>query len=225
MKTTMLIVEFLIGGILVLLALMFLAVSFFPDEVQQVFNNIDLSQPLPVSTLLLLSTIFVAIAYTVGIFSEFFAREMFEWLLVRVRKKQVEKYLDDLHKNKVKIEKNPILSKLKDDFSEENNKDQVQLPTGLMRSYVLMKSPELYHNIASQLHRFRLMRILFLTELIFIVAIFRQSLRAISPSLMWALVFLIVAAILTVVVIHSRFKRYCRDIERSYMVLVLDQDP
>jgi hypothetical protein len=67
MRTTMLIVEFLAGGILVSLALLFSVESFFPGEVDIVPDFAG--DTLSTGELLLLSTVFVAVAYTVGICS------------------------------------------------------------------------------------------------------------------------------------------------------------
>jgi len=228
MKTTMLIVEILVGGVLVSLALGALSASLFYDDIQKILSEIgiDLFQPLPASALLLLSTIFVAIAYTVGVLSEPIAREIFERLLLnRVKEEYVEKYLKDLDKYNVDTTNDPILRKLRDNFLKKKEKDQVRFPTGLMRFYILMKNPELYQNTASQLHRFRLMRMLFLAESICIVAIIIKLYRESSSSLLWVLGILIFIAFINVVVIHDRFKRYCRDVGRSYMVLLFDQNP
>jgi hypothetical protein len=73
----MLIVEYLVGGVLVLLALGFLIVSFFPSSVQEILNDLSPYQPQSSIVLVLLSTIFVAIAYAVGVFSEFFCTCVF----------------------------------------------------------------------------------------------------------------------------------------------------
>ena len=91
-----------------------------------------------------------------------------------------------------------------------------------MRFYVLMKNPELYEDISSQLHRYRLLRMLFLAVVLFIVGIAVQMIYESSPFLSCALMFLIVIAVLDVAVIYDRFNRYCRAIERSYTVLMLD---
>lgn len=61
----MLIVEYLVGGVLVLLALGFLIESFFPSSVQKILNDLSPYQPKSSIVQVLLSTIFVAIAYAV----------------------------------------------------------------------------------------------------------------------------------------------------------------
>lgn len=229
MRTTMLIVEFLVGGALLSLALIVCVVSFFPDEIQMIFHEVqvflsDLGiYESTFTVFLLFSTVFVAVAYTVGVFSEFIAREAFEWLFIRVKKKSVKKYLKNLRDCNVNLTKDPILRGLEEYSPKKSKKGCVKFLSGLMRFHVLMKSPELYQDIASQLHRFRLMRILFLAEVFLMVAIIRQLLRGFSSSLMVALVLLTVIAIMNAVVIYDRFKRYNRSIERSYTVLMLDK--
>jgi hypothetical protein len=131
-------------------------------------------------------------------------------------------YLEDLEGYDVNITKSPILKKLKEDLSKNGSKD-VFLPIGLMRFYVFKKSPDLYQDIASQLHRFRLLRILFLANTLSIIAVIRQMLR--GSSSLWILILgiLIFIAHMDFIMIYDRFKRYCRSIERSYTILMLDQ--
>ena len=223
MRTTMLIVEFLVGGILISLALIFSIESLFPGEVDMISRFAG--DTLSTGELLLLSTVFVAVAYTVGIFSEVFARGTFEWMLRRVVRKRVRAYLKslkDLKEYDANLTEDPILKKLEHDYSKRSKKTHIYLPIGLMRFYVLMKNPELYEDISSQLHRYRLLRMLFLAVVLFIVGIAVQMIYESSPFLSCALMFLIVIAVLDVAVIYDRFNRYCRAIERSYTVLMLD---
>lgn len=209
MKTSMLIVEYLVGGVLVLLAVGFLVVSFIPDVIKNILSSLKDYPLQSTGVLILLSTIFVAVAYTLGIFSELFARETFEWLLNIVKKDQLKNYLNETKKMDLDLTNDPIFV------------DKVRLPTGLMRFYVLMKSPDLYQDIASQLHRFRLMRILFLADTICIVAVIRQLFRGSSSLWIWILVILLFIAHMDFIMIYDRFKRYCRSIERSYTILML----
>jgi len=197
MKTTMLIVEFLVGGILVLLALIFLIGSVFLGDILAIPRTLAQDQSLPAGILLLLSTTFVAIAYAVGVFLEPFAREMFEWMLNGIKKESLEE-------DKVGIMETPVL------------KEVGQMKAhGLMRFDVLMKSSKLYQDIASQLHRYRLMRISFLAEIIFILAIIGQLLQEHSSISMWALALITVIFVLVFPPMYDRFERYCRAVGNS----------
>lgn len=80
MKTTTLIIEWLIGGILVSLALVILAFSFFPHEMQGVLSWFNVPQS-PAAYEALVATIVTAIVYAVGVLSEFIGRALFEPLL------------------------------------------------------------------------------------------------------------------------------------------------
>lgn len=200
MKTTILIVEVLVGGMLILLALVFFVSSFFLGDILAIPRGLSQNQSHLVDALLLLSAVFVAIAYTIGVFLETFTRKAFGRMLNEVKMKSLEEYVRDLDKDPyVNLDNSPILKKFKDKLPEGSNEDQVRghwfinllkqkkreqmQEYGIMRFYVLMKSPELYQNIASQLHRFRLMRISFFAEIILILAVARQLLREVTLPL------------------------------------------
>jgi hypothetical protein len=248
MKTTMLIVEFLVGGILVSLALVFFVSSVFLGDIQEV--RYILVQDQSEFVLLLLSTIFLAIAYAVGLFLETFARKIFEEMLDEIKRDSLAKYVKYLDEEyHVDFTKSPILKKFKDELQKKGKEDEVQghwlipflkqivwliVPLkkkkkdrvreyGLMRFYVLMTSSQLYQDIASHLHRYRLMRISFIAEVILIIAIIVELYREITLPMLVAPGILIIVVYLNVLVIRDRFKRYCWAIEKSYRVLVFDQ--
>lgn len=214
MKTTMLIVEYLIGGTLVLLALAFFVVSVFPGAVKanpdgtQVLLGlkIDLDQSLPWPVLLLLSTLFVGIAYAVGVLSEPIAREIFEDDLDEIKRRRLKEFL----KKNPNLEESPVL------------KNPATQTYGYVRFYVLMKSPGLYQDIASHLDRFRLLRIMFLAVFISYVGTLIRLPREFTTSWICFLTVLAVIAYIITRVIYDRFERYCRSVERSYYVLMLD---
>jgi hypothetical protein len=101
--------------------------------------------------------------------------------------------------------------------------DSLAACVGKMRFYVMNHSALLYADIAAQISRFRLIRVLFLAEAIVILAIIGQLRFGFSPFLivMFGLVFFIAYA--NFLAIRSRFNRYCRAIERSYTVLMIGQ--
>jgi len=80
MKTTALIVEYLMAGILVALALALCVVSFFPGQIQTMLTFFDQYKSLPVNVLL--TAVFIAIAYGIGIFTEFLGFSSFERFLL-----------------------------------------------------------------------------------------------------------------------------------------------
>jgi len=243
-QTTVLIVEFLIAGALVSLALVVFAYSFFPDQTQDIFDVLVQYQ-LPstedqyqsaeppsivyVPIAVLLTTIFIAIAYGVGILFEYIGLTLFEGWHDEIKRDHMKKYLKELEDDKVDLSKSPILRKFEGKSPEEITKEQARSCIGPMRFYVLMKSPELYQDIASQLHRLRLIRIMFFVEFILMVAVAWQVLRNLTskeiPSLplMFTLVFLLIVLITNFKAILSRFSRYCRAVERSYKALLVDQ--
>lgn len=237
MKTTVLIVEFLVAGILVSLAVVFCAYSIFSDDITGIFNDFhqvfhdstketfNEYQNLPLSTSILVTTIFIAIAYGVGILSEYIGLSIFEGRLDTIKKNRMRKYLKELKENGADLEKNPILKKFEGIPPEKITKKQAISCIGSMRFNVLKESPELYQDIASQLHRLRLIRILFLVEVILLVGIVCLVGRSLlngdfSLLSMGALIFFGAVAYANFRAIMSRFDRYCRAVERSYKALM-----
>ena len=228
MRTTMLLVEFLVAGILVLLALIFLGISIFPSKEQAILDLFH--QEYCLSAGALLATIFVAVAYPVGVFSEYLTRDFFEDKLEEIRMNRMRIYLEENHAN---LRKSPILEKYASipptDISTIITKEEARKCTGPMRFHVLMENTELYREIESQLHRLRLMRTLFLVVVLFLAAAVSRLIvtwylhQDISLFLLVVIVFFVLAAFADFKAIKDRSHRYCRAVERSYRALVLDR--
>jgi hypothetical protein len=221
LKTTTLIIEWLIGGILVSLALVVLAVSFFPRETQGILAWFTARQS-PAAYEALLATIVTAIVYAVGILSEFVGRALFEPLLDKIKQERFKQYLQA---HQAKLSKSETLKEWGTAPPDMISTSRASACLGEMRFEVLMKSPELYGEIEREMNQFRLIRVLFLVEAMLGVAIARQLLQGFSVFLTCSLVFVIVLACVTWLAVRSRFHRYCRAIERTYKVLVLDPRP
>ena len=151
-----------------------------------------------------------------------FIIDIFEWRLNKIKRKRLIKYLKGLNDNGMDLEVSPLLKMFKGISPSKITEEQARSIIGPMRFYVLKESPYLYQDIASQIHRLRLIHILFLVEVILIVAVCGQLLQGFSWYPICALIFLIVLAIVNVKAAMNRFNRYCRAIERSYRVLVFD---
>lgn len=217
MKTTAILVEFLVGGILVMLALVVLTFSFFPDQTIELLDDLNQYQSLPME--ILLTTIFIATAYAFGILSESIGLTIFEWKLNRIKYERFKKYLK---KNQANLKKSPILQKYEKNISKVTKKEAI-LYTSTMRYHVMMESEKLYQDILSQLHRMRLMRMFFLAEIILIVAVSWRLLCDPSQHLMYVLILFVLLALTNAGTVVSRLRRYCKAVERSYRVLVLDK--
>ncbi len=215
-------VEFFVSGILVLLALAICVATLSPRDIETILNYLDQYQSLPVGVLL--STIFIAIAYAVGVLSEFIGRITFEPLLDVIKRKYFRGYIKRLEESEVDLTRSPILEKIKGVRSGEITKEEARSCIGPMRFYVLMKSPELYRDIGSQMNRFRLLRVMFIVEMILIITVLLQLFREFSSPLSYALIVLGMIICVNIMAIKDRFHRYCRAIERSYSALVFDQD-
>lgn len=220
MKTTVLVMEFLFAGVLILLALALLAVTIFP-ELPGAFKTIWPSDEALSAVSAILAIPMAAIAYGVGLISEFVAGEAFEWWLTRIKRVRLTKYLRE---NRAKLRKSPILAEYTDTPPEQikvTNEETALM--GVMRFHILMESHELYQEVESQLNRFRLIRVLFLVELILAVAIVWQLFRNPSSAVLACSLALVLALVVAnIFAIKRRFDRYCRAVERSYQVLVLD---
>ena len=228
MRTTMLYVEFLVGGILVLLASIFLGIGMFPGTEKPIMSFLEKNGHLSAS--ILLSTIFVAAAYAIGVFSEYFTRSLFENKLDEVKVMRTKIYLKE---NYNRLWKSPILKEFMrippKKIDEKIDIKEARKCIGPMRYYVMMENSELYREIESHLHKLRFTRILFLVVMILMFAIFfrlqhAQNLQSDdSLFLVIMLEFLALAAIATIKAVKDRSDRYCRAVERSYRALVLDR--
>jgi HAD superfamily hydrolase (TIGR01509 family) len=221
MKTTVLVVEYLVAGVLASLALTLLAASIFPElisDLKSLFaqhESLDAISPI-------LAVVFAALAYGVGLVAEFLGEKTFEWWLDRIKRGHLEGYLK---KNDENLHKSPLLAKYQKNPGDEIDESPVPIEIrliGEMRFHVLMESAELYAEIESQLNRFRLIRVLVLVEAILTAAIIISLIRAGSPVLVFLLVVVVVLAIANVGAVGRCFHRYCRAVERAYKTLVLD---
>ncbi len=226
MKTTALFIEYMVAGTLILLAVIFWVVLFFPSYMETILIYLE-GKSLPVSVLL--TTVFIAIAYGAGICTEVFGLWLFEWKHNRIKKKWLREYLKDFEENDVDIAKSSILRPLKgippDRITEKHAKSCI----GPMRFYVLMESSKLYQDIAYQLHRLRLIRILFIAEVIALIAVCVKLLQTLLSHqdisyYVGALILLTALVIATYIAIVHHFNRYCRAVLRSYVALVFDKD-
>ena len=157
MKTTALIIEYLVSGILLMAALLLLAYSIFPQDVQKFFLLLKNSKELA----FVISSVFAAIAYALGMLIEPIARIVFERLLHdRIEKERVAKYIEAHRTN---LHKSSIFKKYKANNNIPSAKEAKSI-IGEMRFYVLMQSSGLYDEIESQINRLRLIRILFSRE-------------------------------------------------------------
>lgn len=222
MKTTSLFIEYLLAGVLVMVALVILAASVFPIQIKEILDYFEQYRSLPVSVLL--ATLFVSIAYGIGILTEFLGFWLFEGFHDNIKKKRMAEYLKDLKEDNVDLARSPILKKLEGVPPDEITKKQARSCIGPMRFYVMKENPNLYHDIEYQLHRLRLIRILFIAEVIIMVAVAWQLKQNASKPLLSVLVFFIVTVTITFMAIKHYFNRYCRSVERSYKALVFDQE-
>ena len=208
MKTTLIMVEYLISGILFLLALTILAISWFPDELLPFFSK-SYELPLWFANSYLLIPIVISLAYGFGILSELIALHLVESVHKKINRKRLDKFVDLFP---LILEEGPIeLSELKKEY------------TGVMRFYVLMKNPTLYNEIESQHTRLRITRVLFLFELMLFISIGYLIFRNLTVEVVVLLVIIILLMIATYFGIKYRMNRYDASVERSYRVLVLDE--
>ena len=82
MDTTKLIVEYLVSGTLTVVAILAVAASWFPNELGDL---LDLLESAPILTNeVILTTVFIALAYALGIISEYVGEKSFESLQVSI---------------------------------------------------------------------------------------------------------------------------------------------
>jgi hypothetical protein len=203
-------VEYLISGILFLVALIILAISLFPNGGFPFFSK-AFGFPSCLTNPILLIPILASIAYGFGILSELIALNAVEWVHKKIKRDRLDKFVDS----------NPLISK-NGPIDLEEIKRLKKGYTGVMRFYVLMKNPTLYNEIESQHTRLRITRVLFLFEIILFLSIGRQVLRTPTVEIITLLGFIILLMIINYFGIKYRFNRYDESIERAYKVLLLN---
>jgi HAD superfamily hydrolase (TIGR01509 family) len=221
MKTTVLIVEYLIAGILVMLALTLLIIGIFPDLSPQIEAMLGQHEALNAISLTLVIVV-MAVAYGVGILAQYLCERLFEWRLEQIKLERLPRYLKDNCNN---LDKSPLLKPYKQLESTGTDESPPQVETrliGEMRFHVLMESEELYQEIESQLNRFRLTRVLVLVEVILATALTVLFLQDQSAVLIVLLALVIGLFVVNIFAVNHCFHRYCRATERAYKVLVLD---
>ncbi len=219
MDTTKLIVEYLVAGSLIVISTFFSISSWFPSDIKSLLTSPFLQQPVFMNSAIL-APVFIALAYGVGIVSEYVGERAFEWLLDRIKKRRMPKYVSD---NEVALYDDPILGSFANQPSKERDLDGLAACVGKMRFYVMNHSALLYADIAAQISRFRLIRVLFLAEGIVVLAIIGQLRFGFSPFLIVMFGLVVFIAYANFLAIRSRFNRYCRAVERSYSVLMFGQ--
>ena len=215
METTKLTVEYLIVGILISLAIVFLVFNIMPDETGNLFQQI-VSVESGISASLLI--VFLPVSYGVGLVAEFLGLIMYEGQMRKVEEKRFPKYIQD---NTDWIKNSPLLEK----YAQKNRaipKDSGEKTYGEMRFFILMNNSALYSEVESHINQARIIRVLTISELIFILGFgIRFFTQGFVLSNIVGILVVIAFLAANVLAIISRFERYCRSIERSFKVLTL----
>jgi hypothetical protein len=213
METTKLVIEHIIAGLLVLMGLILFTFSYFPTDMNNFIlslSSLDLSI-LGNAPVLLVP--FTALAYSVGIIFEYIGELLFSKLEDRIKKDRLGKFVNA---NLESLSKSPLLAR---------SNDTKELSTelyGEMRYYILSQNLPLYADIEAQVNRFRLLRVLFIVEMIFSLSILNELRKGFSLMLIFILVLFVILTLVNYAAVNTRLQRYCRSIERSYKCLVLD---
>jgi hypothetical protein len=218
MKTTAIMIEFLVAGLLVLLALFLLALSFFPTEMQLFLDQINKSQHWLAKAPFLI-TVLISVAYGFGVLFEYLGVIAFEWKHEMIKRKRIDTYYK---KNDSILKNNPIFKDYKSNASDQNNKKNGSYH-GEMRFYVLKENSSLYSEIELQLNRLRLIRVLFFVTTILLIAILGQLFLKFTVGKLMLSLFILMITFFNVIAIRHRFNQYCRAIERSFKMLMLEK--
>jgi hypothetical protein len=179
-----------------------------------------------------LATVFLAVAYAIGIVMEYLGELYCEWWFNKVKRDRVEKFY---RQNQATLKEGPIrfleldpspnqTQDTSQDKSPQKHKDTKEY-IGEMRFFVMRSSALLYADITAQISRLRLIRVLPIAEIILLIAILGQIPKAQSPALWVTAVALLIAIFgINILAIRSRFGRYCRAVERSYLILLLERN-
>jgi len=215
MKTTAMMIEFLIAGVMMLFSLIVLALSFFPDSVMNLAYWIRFQHKW-MNNLPFIILVFVSISYSFGIFIESFALHLFEPTMKRIQRNRFDHFIQAVEKINKKYLKKPV-----DLVDIQANPDRSF--TGMVRYYVLQKNPLLYSEIEMQHHRLRLSRVFCLFSAIILLGIgYQYALQPTSISISSVFVLLILIVYRSIKTVRYRFERYCIAIERTYKALLLE---
>lgn len=221
MEATRLIIEYLVAGTLTLISLFGLVISIFSNKVS-VLTTVSSPQSTLIQAILdnevILSTVFIALSYGIGIAIEYAGEQLFEKRLDRIK---VERLLQFISNNKPILMKSAILKPLIE--TEETKAEILTNCVGQLRFFVMKNSPSLYADIATQISRLRLIRVLFLVNVLMGIAVLAQLFQ--GEFLFWVVIFgfIVTLGVISRMAVLSRFHRYCRAIERSYLILLYEQ--
>lgn len=209
MNTTNLIVEYLVSGILCITSICIFSYAVSPNEFIY-FLNIFLYYYKDYSTIFL--TVAVAISYSLGVAVETIALQFLESIL---HKKSVIRLKEYINKNERLFNEDVYMKGI---FNETITKKTARDCYGNLRFHILSHNEKLYKEIESQINRMRLIRVLFLFELLTLISLIIILIKSFSIVLLLLLSFLVLLSIFTYKSIHTRFDRYFRSIERSYLI-------
>jgi len=218
MGTTKLTAEFVIAGVIIVFALLLLVGSIFP------FFEIAMSFIETHSTWLsanwaLLAVVAISVAYGFGVISEYLGLITFEWLLDIVKEKRMQGYIAT---SPILVQISPLLLKYKSGDTVQMTRKEISNFYGDMRFHVMMKNSQLYAEIEAFINRFRLIRVLFLAEVIVLVSFIIQLIKNFSSPTAIALIFTALIAWANFYAVKYQFEHYCRAVERSYKALLID---
>lgn len=223
MKTTELIVEVFVGGTLVLVAMAFGLWSWFPAAAEWALGRY--TKELVPSFGAAVPVVLAALAYAMGIIAEFTARGLLEWRLDRVKLARFENFRAD---NEELLKNDPLLGRFfralpqREPRSKDGRKryrDAVTRIVGLMRFAVMHRSPDLSRAVESHVKRMRVLRMLALVQALFLVGVLPRCFFPPSGIVGVICVIVLGMVVVTYFAIQDRFNRYCREIERGYLVL------
>lgn len=220
METTKLLVEYLVAGTITLIAIIAMALSVAPGQMQILFDKLGQLSP-TVATELVVSVAAGAIAYATGIVSEYIGEQCFEWEIQLIKEKRITKFLKD---NNELVKESRIFKTALQKHQEGTAVKNAEKVHGTMRFYVMHRSEQLYAEIAKHISRFRLIRVTFIVEIMFAIAIVWQLIVS-SPKWMWWVALLGTVAITTAnyFAITRRIERYCSAVERSFLTLCYEE--
>jgi hypothetical protein len=213
-------VEYIVGGLMLLGSLVFLASAFSWNLAVTPGELADLQAS---SASLAVSLLLVALAYAMGVVGESLSRALMEWDLVRVtlaNKNFAPKPAEaEPAATGTALTSPPEADTLKATQSKtaivtipKSERKKFELERDRQRMVVMTKHVQLYADVESQLKRLRLERVAFVSLVLLLLGFaFREEAAQ-------TLVALGGAALLGWLV-HMRFKRYCGAIARAYEIV------
>lgn len=205
--------EFVVAGLLSMAAVVLFLWTAFPHDLDRWYTaHIQGFDPGGLQSTVIF-TLLTAMSYALGITVEYVARSVFEWRLDKIKARRIKPFL---------VEWEGLRSELNGRLPEAVASEIVR-SHGLMRFAVIEVSEPLAVEVEDQIKRLRLIRVLCLVEALTGLSAVVWTVRTLRGPMLILDLTLVAIFIFSLKAVENRFDRYCRAIERSFLLVMLSR--